>query len=258
VLTGVGPLTVTQPRVDDRPVDDRPVDDRRADEDGVRFRFTAKILPPHLRKTKAIEDPVPWLHLREISSGEMGDALVHLGFDRNGLSAATVTRMTEVWQAEYAEWNKRDLTGKRYVYLWADGIYFGVRFTGDRPCVLFLMNATEDGTKELAAVRRRRFVMTDGQRESQTSWTALLDAKNRGLTEAPELATGDGSLGFWLALAKVFPETRHQRCWVHKTANLLDKLPMGEQPGAKAKLHEIRKAGTRGEATGVFDEFVAT
>lgn len=252
MLTGVGPLTVTQPRVDDRPVDDR-----RADGDGVQFRFTAKILPSHLRKTKAIEDPVPWQHLRRSSTGEMGDALVHLGFDRNGLSAATVTRMTEVWRAEYAEWNKRDLTGKRYVYLWADGIYFRVRLTGDRPCVLFLMNATEDGTKELAAVRRRRFVMTDGQRESQTSWTALLDAKNRGLTEAPELETGDGSLGFWLALAKVFPETRHQRCWVHKTANPLDKLPMGEQPGAKAKLHEIRKAGTRSEATKAFDVFVA-
>ena len=124
-LTGVGPLTVTQPRVDDRRVDDR-----RADGDGVRFRFTAKILPSHLRKTKAIEDPVPWQHLRRISTGEMGDALVRLGFDRDGLSAATVTRMTEVWQAEYAEWNKRDLTGKRYVYHWADGIYFGVRFTG--------------------------------------------------------------------------------------------------------------------------------
>jgi putative transposase len=237
VLTGVGPLEVVQPRVDDR----------RVDEEGVRFRFTSKILPPYLRKSKAIEDLVPWLYLKGISTGEMSDALVHLGFDGTGLSAAS-----EVWQDQYAEWNKRDLSGRKYVYLWADGIYFGCRLTDDRPCVLVLMGATQDGTKELIA-------LVDGQRESETSWTQLLlDARNRGLTDAPKLATGDGSLGFWIALSKIFPRTRHQRCWVHKTANVLDKLPKNQQPAAKAALHAIWMAGTRAEAIKAFDVFVET
>jgi putative transposase len=242
ILTGVGPLEVKQPRVDDR----------RVDENGVRFRFTSKILPPYLRKTKAIEDLVPWLYLKGISTGEMPDALVHLGFDGSGLSPSTVVRLLEAWQGEYADWSKRDLSGKRYVYLWADGIYFGCRLTDDRPCVLVLMGATEDGTKELLA-------MIDGQRESETSWTALLlDLKNRGMTEPPKLATGDGSLGFWLALAKVFPSTRHQRCWVHKTMNVLDKLPKGQQPAAKSMLHEIWMSATREDATQAFEKFIAT
>ena len=180
ILSGVGPIEVNQPRVDDR----------RVDENGVRFRFTSKILPPYLRKTKAIEDLVPWLYLKGISSGEMADALIHLGFDGSGLSPASVVRMLQVWQGEFLDWSKRDLSGKRYVYLWADGIYFGCRLSDDRPCVLVLMGATEDGKKELIA-------MIDGQRESETSWTALLlDLKRRGMSEAPKLATGDGSLGF--------------------------------------------------------------
>ena len=242
ILSGLGPIEVTQPRVDDR----------RVDANGVRFRFTSKILPPYLRKTRAIEDLVPWLYLKGISTGEMSDALVHLGFDGSGLSAASVTRMTEAWQHEYADWSKRDLTGKRYVYLWADGIYFGCRLTDDRPCVLVLMGATEDGRKEMIA-------MIDGQRESETSWTALLlDCKARGLTEAPKLATGDGSLGFWLALSKVFPETKHQRCWVHKTMNVLDKLPKNQQPAAKAMLHEVWMSATREDAAKAFEKFIAT
>jgi putative transposase len=242
VLSGLGPIEVKQPRVNDR----------RVDEHGVRFRFTSKILPPYLRKTKSIEDLVPWLYLKGISTGEMSDALVHLGFDGTGLSSTSVTRMTESWQGEYDDWCKRDLSGKRYVYLWADGIYFGCRLTDDRPCVLVLMGATAEGAKELIAI-------VDGQRESETSWTALLlELKARGLTEAPKLATGDGSLGFWLALAKVFPATRQQRCWVHKTGNVLDKLPKGQQPAAKAMLHEIWMAATRAEANKAFDRFVAT
>jgi putative transposase len=242
ILTGVGPLEVKQPRVDDR----------RVDENGVRFRFTSKILPPYLRKTRAIEELIPWLYLKGISSGEMPDALVHLGFDGSGLSPASVTRMTEVWRDEYCDWNKRDLSGKRYVYLWADGIYFGCRLTDDRPCVLVLMGATEDGKKELIA-------MSDGVRESEQSWCAiLLDVKNRGMSLAPKLATGDGSLGFWLALSKVFPSTRHQRCWVHKTMNVLDKLPKGQQPEAKAMLHEIWMGSTREDATKAFEKFIAT
>jgi len=242
ILSALGPIEVKQPRVDDR----------RVDENGVRFRFTSKILPPYLRKTKAIEDLVPWLYLKGISTGEMPDALTHLGFDGSGLSSTSVTRMTEAWQDDYATWNKRSLLGKHYVYLWADGIYFSCRLTDDRPCVLVLMGATANGEKELIA-------MVDGQRESEASWTALLlDLKDRGLTIAPMLATGDGSLGFWLALAKIFPSTKHQRCWVHKTANVLDKLPKTQQPAAKSMLHEIWMSGTRADATKAFDRFIAT
>jgi transposase-like protein len=240
ILSGVGPLQVSQPRVDDR----------RVGENGVRFRFTSKILPRYLRKTRAIEELVPWLYLKGISTGEMPDALVHLGFDGSGLSPTSVTRMLEAWQGEYEDWSKRDLSGKRYVYLWADGIYFPCRLSDDRPCLLVLMGATADGRKELIA-------MIDGQRESETSWTALLlDLKGRGMSEPPRLATGDGSLGFWQALSKVFPATRHQRCWVHKTMNVLDKLPRSGQPAAKALLHEIWMAATRADAMRAFDRFV--
>ena len=242
ILSALGPIQVKQPRVDDR----------RVDENGVRFRFTSKILPPYLRKTQAIEDLVPWLYLKGISTGEMSDALVHLGFDGSGLSASSVVRMTEVWQGQYQDWNKRDLTGKSYVYVWADGIYFGCRLTDDRPCILVLMGATADGQKELIA-------MVDGERESEASWTSvLLDLKARGMTTPPKLATGDGSLGFWLAMGKIFSSTKQQRCWVHKTANVLDNLPKNQQPAAKAVLHEIWMSGIRADAVKAYDRFIAT
>jgi len=240
ILTGLGPLEVTQPRVDDR----------RIDENGERFRFTSKILPPYLRKTKVIQELVPWLYLKGIGTNDMSDALVHLGFDGSGFSPASVVRMKELWIAEQANWSKRDLTGKRYVYLWADGLYFGVRLTDERPCVLVIMGATAEGKKELIALH-------DGERESEQSWTELLvDLKARGLVEAPKLAVGDGALGFWKALAKVFPTTRQQRCWVHKTANVLNKLPKNQQADAKQKLQEIWMAATRAEAFRAFDLFV--
>jgi transposase-like protein len=240
ILSGVGPIEVIQPRVDDR----------RIDENGVRFRFTSKYLPPYLRKTKAIEELVPWLYLKGISTGQMPDALVHLGFDGSGLSATSVTRMLQVWHGQYEDWSRRDLSGKHYVYVWADGLYFGCRLSDDRPCLLVLMGATVDGKKELIA-------LIDGQRESETSWTSLLlDCKSRGLSIAPKLATGDGSLGFWIALSKVFPATRHQRCWVHKTLNVLDKLPKSEQPAAKSMLHEIWMSATREDAIRAFDRFI--
>ena len=242
ILSGLGPIEVTQPRVNDR----------RVDENGVRFRFTSKILPPYLRKTRTIEDLVPWLYLKGISTGEMSDALVHLGFDGTGLSPASVTRMTEAWQGESDDWSRRSLAGKHYVYVWADGIYFGCRLTDDRPCVLVLMGATAQGTKELIAIH-------DGQRESETSWLGVLGGlKDRGLSEPPLLATGDGSLGFWLAMSKVFPSTKQQRCWVHKTANVLDKLPKGQQPAAKTMLHEVWMSATREDAVKAFDRFIAT
>ena len=241
ILTGVGPLEVCQPRVNDR----------RVDELGQRFRFTSKILPPYLRKTKTIEELIPWLYLKGIGTNDMGDALIHLGFDGSGLSPTSVVRMKEVWTGEYENWCKRSLVGKKYVYFWADGIYFGCRLTDEKPCVLVIIGATEDGKKEILAI-------VDGERESEQSWMEImLDLKSRGLSDAPKLAIGDGALGFWCAIRKVFPSTKHQRCWVHKTANILNKLPKHQQPKAKAMLHEIWLAGTKKEAIKAFDLFVA-
>jgi putative transposase len=240
ILTGLGPLQVKQPRVNDK----------RVDENGIRFRFTSQILPPYLRKTKVIEELVPWLYLKGISSNDMSEALGHLGFDGSGLSASSVVRMKELWVDQWKNWSRRDLSGKRYVYLWADGVYFGVRLSDERPCVLVVMGALEDGTKELIALH-------DGERESSQSWLEVLtELKHRGLSEAPKLAIGDGALGFWCALAKAYPATRQQRCWVHKTANVLNKLPKAQQIDAKAKLHEIWLAATREQAYRAFELFV--
>ncbi len=242
IQSGNGPIEVRQPRVNDR----------RIDEQGNRLHFTSQILPPYLRKTKAIEELVPWLYLKGISTSDFPEALACLGHDGSGLSPATVVRMKEIWQGEYENFSRSLLEGKRYVYLWADGIYFNIRLTDDRPCVLVLMGALEDGTKELIA-------MVDGQRESEQSWLELLlDVRSRGLIAAPMLATGDGALGFWKALRQVYPSTRHQRCWVHKTMNVLDKLPRGQQVSAKSMLHEIWMAATKEEALKAMDKFKAT
>ena len=241
IQSGNGPIEVKQPRVNDK----------RLDEEGNRIRFTSKILPPYLRKTKAIEELVPWLYLKGISTSDFPEALACLGHDGSGLSPTTVVRMKEIWQGQYENFCRRDLSGKRYVYVWADGIYFNIRLSDDRPCVLVLMGALEDGTKELIA-------MIDGQRESEQSWLELLvDARSRGLTEAPMLAIGDGALGFWKALRQAFPSTRQQRCWVHKTVNVLDKLPRAQQVSAKSMLHEIWMAATKEDATKALEKFAA-
>lgn len=241
IQSGNGLIEVRQPRVNDKRVDDQ----------GNRIRFTSKILPPYLRKTQAIEELVPWLYLKGISTSDFPEALACLGHDGSGLSATTIVRMKEIWQGEYENFSRRSLEGKRYVYVWADGIYFNIRLTDDRPCVLVLMGALEDGTKELIA-------MVDGQRESEQSWLELLlDVKDRGLIEAPRLATGDGALGFWKALKQVYPSTRHQRCWVHKTVNVLDKLPRGQQVSAKSMLHEIWLSATKEDATKALNKFVS-
>ena len=241
IQSGSGSIEVRQPRVNDK----------RVDEQGNRLRFTSKILPPYLRKTKAIEELVPWLYLKGISTSDFPEALACLGHDGSGLSATSVVRMKEVWQGEFENFSRRSLAGKRYVYVWADGIYFNIRLTDERPCVLVLMGATEDGTKELIA-------MVDGQRESEQSWKELLlDARSRGLVDAPKLATGDGALGFWKALQQVYPSTQVQRCWVHKSANVLDKLPKNQQPSAKSMLHEVWMSATKEDATKAFDKFVA-
>ena len=245
--TPVGPIRVQQPRVDDRRTDPRT--GNRAG-----FRFTSSILPKYLRKTKAIEELVPWLYLKGISSSDFPEALGALGLDGSGLSASSVIRMKELWRGEWLDWSRRSLEGKRYVYLWADGIYFNIRLEepgSKRACVLVLMGATEDGTKELLA-------LSEGHRESEMSWKELLtDLKSRGLEAAPELAVGDGALGFWKALSQVFPSTRCQRCWVHKTANVLNALPQNRQESARHELQQIWMAATRGEAHRAFDAFVA-
>jgi putative transposase len=241
ILTGIGPVEVKQPRVKDR----RPASQRE--------KFSSAILPPYLRKTKSIEELIPWLYLKGISTGDFSEALAAiLGPQAKGLSAATITRLKTVWADDYAAWSKRSLVGKHYVYVWADGVHFNIRLEEDRQCILVLMGATADGKKELIA-------LSDGFRESEQSWKALLlDCVARGMTVAPSLAVGDGALGFWKALRQVFPTTREQRCWVHKTANVLDKLPKGQQGKAKAMLHDIWQAETKAEAEKAFDLFVAT
>lgn len=237
VLTGAGPLSIKKPRVHDR-------------REG--HRFTSSLLPRYMRRSPSIDALIPVLYLKGVSTGDFTEALTAiLGEGASGLSATNIVRLKEVWQQEYRQWSRRDLSGKRYVYLWADGIYFDVRLTPERPCMLVLIGATAEGTKELVG-------LLDGERESTISWKELLlDLKRRGLHTAPELAVGDGALGFWPALEEVFPGTRHQRCWVHKTANVLDKLPKSLQRTAKMKLQAIYMAPTRQRARGAMDDFEA-
>jgi len=241
IVTGLGDVEVKQPRVHDR----RPA--------GEKEMFTSAILPRYLRKTKTIEELIPWLYLKGVSTGDFSEALAALvGPEAPGLSATTVTRLKSVWADEYQTWSKRSLEGKQYVYVWADGVYFNIRLEEDRQCILVLMGATAEGTKELLAV-------VDGYRESEQSWLGLLlDCKARGLRVDPKLAVGDGALGFWKALRQVYPTTREQRCWVHKTANVLDKMAKDQQPKAKEKIHDIWMAATRVEAEKAFDLFLRT
>lgn len=243
LITGAGKLEVQQPRVRDN----------NADQD-QRVSFTSRILPPYLRRSKAIDEFLPWLYLRGISTQDMSEALRPLlGENAGNLSANVVVRLKESWSQEYEAWNRRDLSDKHYVYVWADGIHPKIRLEteeNNKQCLLVLMGATADGHKELIAVM-------DGYRESEQSWYELLiDLKQRGLTVAPKVAVGDGALGFWAALRKVFPETAEQRCWLHKTGNVLNKMPKSVQPRAKADLHEIWQAETRADADKAFDNFI--
>jgi putative transposase len=243
LVTPMGMMTVEQPRVEDR----------RVGPGGERMRFTSRILPPYLRKTKQIDELLPWLYLKGISTNDFSEALAALlGPDAAGLSATTVARLKALWVQEHQEWSRRSLRGKRYVYLWVDGVYFNVRLEGERQCILIVMGATAEGRKELVAVY-------DGVRESEQSWRELLlDLKARGLKNGPELAIGDGALGFWKALPQVYGKCRMQRCWVHKTANVLNYLPKSAQASAKAQLHEIWMAETKAKAEKAFDTFVET
>ena len=241
IQTGIREIPVQQPRVHDR----------RSPEQ--REKFTPAVLPPYLRRTKGLDELIPWLYLKGISTGDFSEALqAILGPDAPNLSPTTITRLKAVWEQEHEVWSKRSLAGKHYVYVWADGVHFNIRLEEGRQCILVLMGATADGKKELIGV-------ADGYRESEQSWKELLlDCKARGLEIEPSLAIGDGALGFWKAMRQVWDTTREQRCWVHKTANVLDKLPKGSQPKAKRMLHDIYQAESRKEAEKAFDRFVAT
>jgi putative transposase len=241
IQTGIGPVPVEVPRTRDRSL-----------QESERVSFRSAILPPYLRKTRSMEQLIPWLYLKGVSTGDFSDALAALvGKDAPGLSAPTISRLKTVWQQEFQQWQKRNLSEKRYVYFWADGIYCNVRMD-DKECLLVIMGATADGVKELVAIE-------GGFRESEMSWKQLLlDLKSRGLTTAPQLAIGDGALGFWKALSKVYDGTRWQRCWVHKTANVLNNLPKSLQSNAKSKLHQIWQAANKDEAARHFNDFVNT
>lgn len=243
LLSGAGPLAVRQPRVRDNSTDPE-----------HRVHFAPSVLPAYLRKSPALEELIPWLYLKGISTGDFGEALQALvGEKAKGFSPNVIVRLKEQWSTEYETWMKRDLSRKRYAYLWADGIHVNVRLedeAGKRQCMLVLMGATPEGHKELIAVM-------DGYRESEQSWSELLlDLKQRGLALDPKLAVADGALGFWAAARKVFPDVREQRCWVHKTANVLNKLPKSVQAKAKAALHDIWQAETRKAAHQAFDFFL--
>jgi transposase-like protein len=242
IMTGIGAVEVCVPRVRDRlsGTDDR-------------IRFSSAILPPYARRSKSLEVLIPILYLKGISTGDFAEALsALLGPNAGGLSASTIVRLKEVWADEHARWLKRDLSVKRYVYFWADGIYVQARLEDEAQCLLVIIGATPEGKKELVG-------LADGLRESAHSWRdLLLDLKRRGLSSGPQLAVGDGALGFWKALDEVWPTTRAQRCWVHKTANVLNKLPNSLHTKAKGALHNIWMAETRKDAEAALDVFIET
>jgi putative transposase len=239
IMTGIGPVAVRQPRVRDR-----------AGTGEERIRFTSAILPPYARRSKSLEVLIPVLYLKGISTGDFEEALAAmLGKDAPGLSATTIGRLKDAWSDEHVRWSRRDLSTKRYVYFWADGIHIQARLEDDAQCLLVIIGATPEGKKELVG-------LTDGVRESAQSWKELLlDLKRRGLAIGPELAVADGALGFWKALPEVWPKTREQRCWVHKTANVLNRLPKSLQGKAKQALQNIWMAETRNDAEAAFDAF---
>ena len=238
VQTGIGAVSVHVPRVRDR--------------SGQGIRFHSSVLPPYMRRSRSVEELLPWLYLKGVSTGDFSEALASLlGPDAPGLLASTIGRLKETWQDELKSWQHRDLSAKRYVYFWVDGIYFEVRLEEAKQCMLVIMGADATGKKELVG-------LWDGYRESEQSWKELLlDLKQHGLQHGPSLAIGDGALGFWKAMRQVYGETRKQRCWVHKTGNVLNYLPKGKQQQAKQHLHEIWMAASRQEAEKAFDYFVS-
>ena len=240
IQTGIGPVEVSSVKIRDR----------GAAIDGARIRFSSAILPKWARRTKSLDALLPVLYLRGVSTGDFQEALAALlGKNAPNLSPAVIARLTAEWQADYDAWQKRDLSARRYVYVWADGVYLQARMEDNAECMLVLIGATPEGKKELVGFQT-------GVRESAQSWRELLiDIKQRGLEIAPDLAVGDGALGFWKAIEEVFPSTRHQRCWVHKTTNVLNKVALSVQVNMKADLREIYGAPTRAAAEAAIDVF---
>jgi transposase-like protein len=235
IQTGIGPVAVRRVKLRDRGAD--------AGSRSARIRFTSALLPRWARRTRSLDALLPILYLRGVSTGDFQEALgALLGKDAPNLSPSVIARLKGEWEADYARWQRRDLSARHYVYIWADGIYLQARMEPQAECMLVLIGATPEGKKELLGFQV-------GVRESAQSWRELLiSLKARGLAIAPEPATGDGALGFWKALEAIFPATRHQRCWVHKISNVLNKLPKSVQPAAKADLREIRQAPDRATA----------
>jgi putative transposase len=240
LVTGIGPVRIRQPRLDDREL-----------KEGAEGRFNSKILPRYLRRVPSVDNLIPILYLKGISSGDMSEALESiLGSDASGLSATNIVRLKAQWEQDYQAWCGQDLSKKQYVYIWVDGIHVNVRLDEEKSCILVMMGADITGKKELLAV-------SDGYRESKASWREiLLDLKRRGLKVGPKLAVGDGALGFWAALREVFTDCREQRCWVHKTVNVLDKMPKSVQGKAKSMLHEMWQAPTKQKALAAYEHFL--
>ena len=238
ILTGIGPVSVRIPKVRSKT--------------GQALTFRSALVPPYVRKTRSLEAALPWLYLKGVSSGEMGEALkVLVGHEAQGLSASTVSRLKSEWANEYQRWREAPLDADHWVYVWADGIYSGLRSEQDKLCALVIIGVNERGQKQFLAIE-------DGVRESTQSWReVLLKLKSRGMN-VPQLAIGDGAMGFWAAMDEVYPQTRHQRCWVHKTANILNSLPKSSQPKAKEAIHEIWQAETKINAEKAFELFIET
>jgi putative transposase len=241
IQTGIGPVPVSRVKLRDRGA---------GEAGGERITFTSAIVPKWARRTKSLDALLPVLYLRGVSTGDFREALAALlGKDAPNLSPAAITRLKAEWQADYERWQRRDLSARHYVYIWADGVYLQARMEPQAECMLVVIGATPEGSKELVGFQV-------GGRESTQSWRELLvDLKRRGLTLAPELAVGDGALGFWRALEALFPSTRHQRCWVHKTVNVLNKVPNSVQPAMKADLREVWQAPDRATAEAAIDSF---
>lgn len=238
IQTGIGPISVKIPRLRDR--------------SGTGIKYTSNLVPRYLRRTKNIEELLPVLYLKGLSTGDFEEALTSIvGPDAVGMSSTTIGRLKQGWTSEYEAWRKQDLSKKRYVYFWVDGVYLQARME-EKQCILVIIGADEFGNKEVVSV-------TDGFRESEQSWSeVLLDLKSRGLEMGPKLAVGDGALGFWKALRKIDPDTKQQRCWVHKTANILNKLPKSSQAKAKQQIHDIWLNETKEAANKSFDFFIKT
>jgi putative transposase len=242
LVTGIGAVMIRQPRLDDRVL-------KETGEE----RFSSEVLPRYLRRVPSVDNLIPILYLKGVSSGDMSEALASiLGPDAAGLSATNIVRLKAQWEQNYQGWCRRDLSGAQYAYMWVDGIHVNVRLDEEASCILVVMGADAKGKKELLAV-------SDGYRESKASWREiLLDLKRRGMKEGPKLAIGDGALGFWAAVREVFPKCREQRCWVHKTANVLDKMPKSVQGKAKGMLQEMWQAPTKEKALAAYGHFLSS